>query len=115
MANAAQRTTVWGESANLDGDQFPKLREYPFDTDPKARANTGPATWSTTVPLGHNSPTHQARQNDPALLMLPQASSSLGSWYPRRQWQFLQRDPVGIFTEASALCANSSTVDCDRH
>ncbi len=114
VANAAQRATVWGESANPDGDQFLNLQEYAFDTDPKARTTTGPVTWSTTISPGHFSLTYKARQNDPALLMLPQASSSLGTWYPLppvavSAWA---GDPAGIFNEASrtATAGNYATV-----
>ena len=103
VANESLRATLWGEAADPDRDKLTNLQEYAFGTDPKSYTGTGPVAWSTIISPGHFSLTYKARQNDPALLIVPQASSDLASWFPLppvavSAWA---GDPGWLFTEAS--------------
>jgi RHS repeat-associated protein len=78
----AKEGTVWGESADPDADGYINLQEYTYDTDPR-QPTLDPVSWSGggMVP-GFASLTFRQRVDDPALIIFPQYSEDMQSWWP---------------------------------
>lgn len=77
-----KEATVWGTSANPDGDIFTNLQEYAFGTDPRQFTQNPHVTdLGQTVP-GYLSMNTRQRTDDAALIVIPQYSSDMQSWWP---------------------------------
>lgn len=93
----AQENTVWGESANPDGDAYINLQEYTHDTDPR-QPTLDPVSWSggEAVP-GFASLSFRQRVDDAALVVFPQYSEDMRSWWPEQPRDSFSWNGDGVF------------------
>lgn len=77
-----KEATVWGQSADPDGDGNINLHEYAFGTDPR-QSNINPISWDygKTTP-GHITVSYTQRVDDNALVVIPQYSVDMSTWWP---------------------------------
>lgn len=80
--DASQETTVWGMDANPDADDFTNLQEYAFGTNPRQYSGN-PVVTDVGQTLGsYMAMTFPQRTDDPALIVVPQYSRDLRTWWP---------------------------------
>jgi len=96
----SKEATVWGTNANPDGDIFTNLQEYAFGTDPRQFTQNPQVTDLGQTVSGYLSMNTRQRTDDAALVVIPQYSSDMQSW-----WPWLPRDSFS-YTDDNAFFWN---------
>ena len=78
----SQEATVWGMDANPDADDFTNLQEYAFGTDPRQYTGNPVVTDVGQTVDSSIAITFPQRADDPALVVIPQYSRDLRTWWP---------------------------------
>lgn len=84
LVSKVRETTVWGDTADPDGDKVSNFAEYVFGGDPNIADRESMLLTVTTYTTGTVAQlefTYPRRTNDAALAFGPRISSDLSSWY----------------------------------
>jgi RHS repeat-associated protein len=79
----AQEVSVWGMGANPDGDGLTNLQEYCYGTDPRQSTQNPIVRDAGQTVSSYTAITVRHRVDDPALIVFPQYSNDMLSWWPR--------------------------------
>lgn len=103
LGNPWSEDSLWGGTANPDGDNDPNDREYAFVGDPNVAGDAG-VLWLARDGAGNWVLDYVRRANDPAIIFTIEASVDLETWFDWTAAMLSENiTPLGAESEAATV------------